>query len=82
MLADGSHQAHTCRRYHLKQPVSLIATRAEESPHMAQHPPAWMEALVDVLTACLDAYSPTGPLGFGYREEDERGELIVYPTPV
>ncbi len=49
---------------------------------MAQHPPPWMEALVDVVAECLDAHSPMGPLGFRYREEDEHGELVVYPTPV
>jgi hypothetical protein len=41
-----------------------------------------MDALVDVVAACLDAHSPMGPLGFRYREEDERGEPVVYPTPV
>jgi len=37
---------------------------------MAQHPPAWMEALVDVVAECLEAHSPMGPLGFRYLEED------------
>jgi hypothetical protein len=49
---------------------------------MAQHPPAWMEALVDVVAECLNPHSPMGPLGFRYLEEDAHGELVVYPTPV
>jgi len=49
---------------------------------MAQHPPAWMEALVDVGAECLDAHSPMGPVGFRYCEEDERAGLVVYSTPV
>ena len=49
---------------------------------MAQYPPAWMEALVDVVAECLNPHSPMGPLGFRYLEEDAHGELVVYPTPV
>lgn len=48
---------------------------------MVQHPPAWMETLVDVVAECLDAHSPMGPLGFRYLEEDAHGELVIYPTP-
>ena len=41
-----------------------------------------MAALVDVAAACLEAHSPMGPVGFRYLEEEARGELVVYPTPV
>lgn len=49
---------------------------------MSQQPPAWMESLVAVVSDCIEAHSAMGPLGFRYREEEEIGELIVYPTPV
>ena len=38
--------------------------------------------LVDVVVGYMEAHSPTGPVGFRYREEDAIGELVVYPTPV
>jgi hypothetical protein len=49
---------------------------------MAQQPPAWMAALVDMVADCLETHSPMGPLGFRYLEEEALGELVVYPTPV
>ena len=49
---------------------------------MAQHPPAWMEAFVDVVVGCMEAQSPMGSVGWRYHEEETLGELVVYPTPV
>ena len=49
---------------------------------MAQHPPAWMEALVNIVVDCMEAHSPMGSVGWQYHEEEALGELVVYPTPV
>lgn len=48
---------------------------------MAQHPPAWIEALVDVVVGCMEAHSPMGSVRWRYREEEALGERVVYPTP-
>ena len=44
---------------------------------MAQHPPAWIDTLVDVVVGYMEAHSPTIPVAFRYREEDTIGELVV-----
>jgi hypothetical protein len=49
---------------------------------MAQHPSAWMEALVNIVVDCMEAHSPMGSVGWQYHEEEALGELVVYPTPV
>jgi hypothetical protein len=49
---------------------------------MVQPPPAWLDTLVDVVVDCMEAHSPTGPVGFRYLTEHARGELVVYLTPV
>ena len=32
---------------------------------------AWMEALVDVVSGCMEAYSVMGPLGFRWSEDEQ-----------
>jgi hypothetical protein len=44
--------------------------------------PEWLDDLLDAVAACVQADSPTGPLGLRYREEDGSWEVWVYPTPV
>ncbi len=44
--------------------------------------PAWMEALIDVVSGCMEVYNVMGPLGFRWSEEDQFWEVIVYPTPI
>ena len=44
--------------------------------------PAWMEALVDVVSGCMEAHNVMGPLGFRWSEEQQFWEVIVYPTPI
>jgi hypothetical protein len=41
-----------------------------------------MEALVDIVSGCMEAHSVTGPLGFRWSEEEQFWEVIVYPTPI
>ena len=49
---------------------------------MAHPAPAWMETLVEVISACVEAQSPMGPLGYRYLAQGDPCELLVYPTPV
>ncbi len=44
--------------------------------------PAWMKALVDVVSGCMEVHTVMGPLGFRWGEEDQFWEVIVYPTPI
>ncbi len=41
--------------------------------------PAWMKALVDVVSGCMEVHTVMGPLGFRWGEEDQFWEVIVYP---
>lgn len=45
-------------------------------------PPAWIEALVETVSACIEAHNLVGPLEYWYSTEEEMTELIVYPLPV
>ena len=49
---------------------------------MTHRAPAWMETLVEVISACVEAQSPMGPLGYRYLAQGDPCELLVYPTPV
>ena len=49
---------------------------------MAHRAPDWMENLVEIISACIEAQSPMGPLGYRYLGQDAHWELMVYPTPV
>ena len=49
---------------------------------MAHRAPAWMETLVEVISACVEAQSPMGPLGSRDLAQGDPCELMVYPTPV
>jgi len=49
---------------------------------MAHRAPAWMENLVEVISECVEAQSPMGPLGYRYLAQGDPWELMVYPTPV
>jgi len=39
-------------------------------------------ALLEAVSACVEADSPMGPLGLRYREEDGFWGVGIYPTPV
>jgi len=41
-----------------------------------------METLVEVISECVEAHSPMGPLGYRYLAQGDPCELMVYPTPV
>ncbi len=45
-------------------------------------PANWIEALVDTVSACIEAHNPMGPLEFWYGTEEEITQLIIFPTPV
>ena len=49
---------------------------------MSSHPPPWLETLVDLVSNCIEAHSPMGPLEYRYSAEADIAELIIYPTPV
>jgi hypothetical protein len=49
---------------------------------MAQRAPAWLENLVEVISECVEAQSPMGPLGYRSLAQGDPCELLVYPTPV
>ena len=38
--------------------------------------------MVEVISACVEAQSPMGPLGYRYLAQGDPCELLVYPTPV
>lgn len=42
----------------------------------------WMDEFLDVVSTCVEADSPMGPMGLRYREEDGFYEVWIYPTPV
>jgi len=42
----------------------------------------WLDQLLAVVGACVEADSPMGPLGMRYREEEGFWDVWVYPTPV
>ena len=44
--------------------------------------PAWMKALVDVVSRFMEVHNVMGPLGFRWWEEGQFREVIVYPTPI
>ena len=44
--------------------------------------PAWMEALIDVVSGCMEVHHVMGPLGFRWSEDDQFWEITVYPTPI
>lgn len=44
--------------------------------------PAWLNALVEVVTDATTSHGVPGPLGFRYREEGGAWEVLVYPWPV
>ena len=44
--------------------------------------PAWMKALIDVVSGCMEVHNVMGPLGFRWSEDDQFWEIIVYPTPI
>lgn len=43
---------------------------------------AWLEEVLEVVSNCVEAESPMGPLGLRYHEEGKSWEVVVYPTPV
>jgi hypothetical protein len=43
---------------------------------------AWLDRLLEVVAACIEAESPMGPLGLRYREEGGFWEVWIFPTPV
>ena len=45
-------------------------------------PDAWLDDLLDAVSACVEAQSPMGPLGLRYHEEDGFWDVTVHPTPV
>ena len=49
---------------------------------MAQCSTDWIEELAELVSGCIEAHSPMGPMKWQYLEEDDLGELLVYPTPV
>jgi len=49
---------------------------------MAQRAPAWMGHFVEVISACVEAYSPMGSLGSRSLAQGDPCELLVSPTPV
>jgi hypothetical protein len=38
---------------------------------MAHRAPAWMENLVEVISECVEAQSPMGPLGYRYLVQNQ-----------
>jgi hypothetical protein len=44
--------------------------------------PAWLQALVERVAEAMTAHSPSGPLGFRYREEEGLWDVLVYPLAV
>ena len=53
-----------------------------ENNGLLPQPPNWIEALVDTVSACIEAHTPMGPLEFWYGTEEEFTTLIIFPTPV
>ena len=49
---------------------------------MTTQPPAWLEALVDIVAGCMEPHSLMGPLGYRYHIDEDSTEVIVYPTPI
>ncbi len=43
--------------------------------------PAWVESLIDLVANCMEAHSEMGPLAFGWRQEEDHWDIMVYPTP-
>ena len=44
--------------------------------------PVWIEALVDIVSECIEPHTFMGPLGFRYREDAAISEISVYPCPI
>ena len=49
---------------------------------VANVPEVWLHGLVKAIADCMEADSPTGPLGYRYGEDDGFWEIELYPTPV
>src|SRR5438552_14585919 len=53
----------------------------QPSPALA-HQPAWMETVVEVLSACVEVHRPMGLRGSRSLALGAPGALLVSPTPV
>jgi hypothetical protein len=42
----------------------------------------WLVLLLDMVSSCVEADSPMGPLGLRYSQEDGYWEATIHPTPV
>ena len=60
----------------------MVSALPREERAVAQRAPAWMVNLVEVISECVEAHSPMGPLGYRYLAQDDPCELLVSPTPV
>jgi hypothetical protein len=60
----------------------MVSALPREERDVAQRAPAWMENLVEVISECVEAQSPMGPLGYRYLAQGDPCELLIYPTPV
>jgi len=60
----------------------VVSALPLEERTMAHRAPAWMENLVEVISECVEAQRPMGPLGYRYLAQGDPCELMVYPTPV
>ena len=46
-------------------------------------PPAWLEALVELVAKAIEGHDTMGPFGYRYRQEDDQGwAILLYPTPI
>lgn len=53
-----------------------------DQDHKGLPPPAWLEALIDTVSHCIEAHNLMGPLAYWYGTEEELTELVIFPTPV
>ena len=44
--------------------------------------PEWLDSLFTIVSNCVYAHSPMGPLRFRYFKEEENTELLFFPPPI
>src|SRR6266851_5858245 len=54
----------------------VVSALPIEERAMAHRAPAWMENLVEVISECVEAQSPMGPLGYRYLAQGDPCELM------
>jgi len=60
----------------------MVSTLPREESAVAHRAPAWMETVVEVISECVEAKSPMGPLGSRSLAQGHPCTLLMYPTPI